>query len=91
MLCVVMTGVKLAALRSAARRAARTHRRAAGPACAVATWRRSLALAITYYVAAQVGYAFEFAGPVAAIVWLPVGRRASPSCTSAGSASGRAC
>ena len=32
-----------------------------------------LALAITYYVAAQVGFAFEFAGPVAAIVWLPVG------------------
>ncbi|HEX6742756.1 MAG TPA: MASE1 domain-containing protein [Solirubrobacteraceae bacterium] len=31
------------------------------------------ALAVTYYVAAQVGYAFEFAGPVAAIVWLPVG------------------
>jgi signal transduction histidine kinase len=31
------------------------------------------ALAITYYVAAQVGYALEFAGPVAAIVWLPVG------------------
>jgi signal transduction histidine kinase len=31
------------------------------------------ALALTYYVAAQVGYAFEFAGPVAAIVWLPVG------------------
>ena len=31
------------------------------------------ALAIAYYVAAQVGYEFEFAGPVAAIVWLPVG------------------
>ncbi len=31
------------------------------------------ALAFTYYVAAQVGFAFEFAGPVAAIVWLPVG------------------
>lgn len=26
-----------------------------------------------YYAAAQVGYAFKFAGPVAAIVWLPVG------------------
>ena len=26
-----------------------------------------------YYVAAHVGYAFEFAGPVAAVVWLPVG------------------
>jgi signal transduction histidine kinase len=32
-----------------------------------------LALAAAYYVAAQVGYAFEFAGPVGAIVWLPVG------------------
>src|SRR5689334_8308113 len=32
-----------------------------------------VALAATYYLAAQVGYAFEFAGPVAAIVWLPVG------------------
>jgi signal transduction histidine kinase len=32
-----------------------------------------VALVTTYYVAAQVGYAFEFAGPVAAIVWLPVG------------------
>jgi signal transduction histidine kinase len=30
-------------------------------------------LAITYYAAAQAGYQFEFAGPVAAIVWLPVG------------------
>jgi signal transduction histidine kinase len=26
-----------------------------------------------YYLAAHVGYAFEFAGPVAAVVWLPVG------------------
>jgi signal transduction histidine kinase len=32
-----------------------------------------LALAAVYYTAAQVGFAFEFAGPVAAIVWLPVG------------------
>jgi signal transduction histidine kinase len=32
-----------------------------------------LALATTYWVAAQIGFAFEFAGPVAAIVWLPVG------------------
>ena len=30
-------------------------------------------LAALYYGSAQVGYAFEFAGPVAAIVWLPVG------------------
>jgi signal transduction histidine kinase len=26
-----------------------------------------------YYVAAHLGFAFEFAGPVAAVVWLPVG------------------
>src|SRR3954463_14711384 len=31
------------------------------------------ALAITYYLAARLGYELEFAGPVAAIVWLPVG------------------
>ena len=31
------------------------------------------ALAGLYYGAAQVGYALDFAGPVAAIVWLPVG------------------
>ena len=30
-------------------------------------------LAAAYYGAAQLGYALEFAGPVAAIVWLPVG------------------
>jgi hypothetical protein len=29
-----------------------------------------LALAATYYAAAHIGFAFEFAGPVAAIVWL---------------------
>src|SRR3954454_16966978 len=32
-----------------------------------------MALGALYYGAARVGYAFEFAGPVAAIVWLPVG------------------
>ena len=32
-----------------------------------------VALAAAYYGAAQVGYALEFAGPVAAVVWLPVG------------------
>jgi signal transduction histidine kinase len=26
-----------------------------------------------YYVAAHIGYAFDFAGPVASIIWLPVG------------------
>jgi signal transduction histidine kinase len=31
------------------------------------------ALGALYYGAAHVGYAFDFAGPVAAIVWLPVG------------------
>jgi signal transduction histidine kinase len=31
------------------------------------------ALVIAYYAAAHLGYAFEFSGPVAAIVWLPVG------------------
>jgi len=33
----------------------------------------AMALAGLYYGAAQVGYALEFAGPVAAILWLPVG------------------
>ena len=32
-----------------------------------------LALALLYRGAAQIGYALQFAGPVAAIVWLPVG------------------
>jgi signal transduction histidine kinase len=31
------------------------------------------ALAVGYWGAAQLGYALDFAGPVAAIVWLPVG------------------
>ena len=30
-------------------------------------------LVLAYYAAAHVGYAFEFSGPVAALVWLPVG------------------
>jgi signal transduction histidine kinase len=30
-------------------------------------------LALLYYGAAKIGYALEFAGPVAAVVWLPVG------------------
>jgi signal transduction histidine kinase len=65
-----MSSVKLAA---SAFPGARTHtvRRWAG-------WRgRYLvqvgALALTYYLAAHVGYTLEFAGPVAAILWLPVG------------------
>jgi signal transduction histidine kinase len=32
-----------------------------------------LALAAGYYAAAKIGYQFEFAGPVAAIVWFPCG------------------
>jgi signal transduction histidine kinase len=72
MLCHVMAGVKHAAF-AALPGASRTH--------AVRQWVgfrgrylvHVLALAILYYVAAHVGYAFEFAGPVAAIVWLPVG------------------
>ena len=32
-----------------------------------------LALAVLYRGAAEIGYALQFAGPVAAIVWLPVG------------------
>src|SRR3954467_7053679 len=32
-----------------------------------------LALAGLYYAGAKVGYLLEFSGPVAAIVWLPVG------------------
>src|SRR3954447_16801577 len=32
-----------------------------------------LLLAVAYRAVAQVGYALQFAGPVAAIVWLPVG------------------
>src|SRR5215218_4566404 len=32
-----------------------------------------VALAAAYYAAAKVGYELEFAGPVAAIVWLPAG------------------
>jgi signal transduction histidine kinase len=32
-----------------------------------------VAVAVVYYAAAQVGYALDFAGPVAAILWLPVG------------------
>src|SRR2546423_879636 len=32
-----------------------------------------LGLAAVYYLAAKVGYALEFAGPVAAVIWLPAG------------------
>jgi signal transduction histidine kinase len=34
---------------------------------------RLVALVVTYYLAAQAGYKLDIAGPVAAIVWLPVG------------------
>src|SRR6188472_3255242 len=69
MLCVVMAGVKAAPL--------------VGPSRTLAPRRlfalrrnplvQMLALALVYYGVAHVGFAFEFAGPVAAIVWLPVG------------------
>ena len=32
-----------------------------------------VSLAVAYYGAAKIGYALEFSGPVAAVVWLPVG------------------
>ena len=38
-----------------------------------ATPRKVVLLVAAYYAAAHLGYAFRFAGPVAAIVWLPVG------------------
>jgi signal transduction histidine kinase len=69
MLCVVMGGMKVAALPGSSR--ARAVRLLAGFRGRYLV--EVLALATMYYVAAQVGYAFEFAGPVAAIVWLPVG------------------
>jgi signal transduction histidine kinase len=50
--------------------------RAAIPAASPSAARTAigvLALAIAYWAAAQLGYALDFAGPVAAIVWLPVG------------------
>jgi signal transduction histidine kinase len=69
MLCMAMAGVKTAALPGS-------------PRARVVRWPASvrprpligmLALAAVYYGAAHLGFAFEFAGPVAAIVWLPVG------------------
>src|SRR3954471_9464813 len=36
-------------------------------------WLSTLGLAAVYYAAAQVGYALEFAGPVASVIWLPAG------------------
>src|SRR2546423_2368132 len=36
-------------------------------------WLATLGLTAVYYAAAQVGYALEFAGPVASIIWLPAG------------------
>ena len=34
---------------------------------------RVLAVIALYYAAAHIGYAFQFSGPVASVVWLPVG------------------
>src|SRR5690242_19658748 len=45
----------------------------AAPRSAVRTTAGILALAVAYWGAAQLGYALDFAGPVAAVVWLPVG------------------
>jgi signal transduction histidine kinase len=49
--------------------------RLTGPSIGFHPWyfgRLALVVA-AYYAAAHLGYAFEFSGPVAAIVWLPVG------------------
>ena len=72
MLCRAMASVKPAAL-AALPGASRTQTVRHWAAFRGRYLAQVLALAITYYVAAQVGFAFEFAGPVAAIVWLPVG------------------
>jgi signal transduction histidine kinase len=69
MLRVVMTGVKLAALPGSWRTYVVRQRAGLRGRFLVEV----VALATVYYVAAHIGYAFEFAGPVAAIVWLPVG------------------
>jgi signal transduction histidine kinase len=36
-------------------------------------WLATLGLTAVYYAAAQIGYALEFAGPVASVIWLPAG------------------
>jgi signal transduction histidine kinase len=65
MLCVLMTAVKAATLPGS-------------PRAEVLRLRgryllQIVGLAASYYVAAHLGYELEFAGPVAAIMWLPVG------------------
>src|SRR5919197_3851977 len=65
MLCMVVTAVKAAALPGSPR--AEILRLRARYLLQI------VGLAAAYYVAAHVGYEFEFAGPVAAIMWLPVG------------------
>jgi len=67
-----MPGVKLAAL-TALPDASRRHAARGWTGFRGRYLAQVLALAIAYYVAAHVGFAFEFAGPVAAIVWLPAG------------------
>jgi signal transduction histidine kinase len=69
MLCGLMGDMKVAALPGSSR--ASVVRRLAGFRGRYLV--QIVALATAYYVAAQIGFAFEFAGPVAAIVWLPVG------------------
>src|SRR5690242_6295727 len=69
MLCVAMAGVKAAPLVGSSRTLAPRRLLALRRGQLV----QMLALALVYYAVAHIGYAFEFAGPVAAIVWLPVG------------------
>src|SRR5437879_5788125 len=57
-----------------ARRAVRRPLSAVAPAADLRGYLLGVsALAALYYGAAHLGYAFEFAGPVAAILWLPAG------------------
>jgi signal transduction histidine kinase len=69
MLCIAVASVKAASLVGSTRTLSPRRLLALRRSPLV----RMLALALVYYGVAHVGYAFEFAGPVAAIVWLPVG------------------
>ena len=55
------------------RRGARSARHVTTDASGSATRSAVVALAAAYYGAAQLVFALEVAGPVAAVVWLPVG------------------
>src|SRR3954470_185283 len=70
-----MPGIASAA-RARMSAAAVTPRPSALPMPAAGTlrlWLGVAALTITYWVAAKIGFALEFAGPVAAVIWLPAG------------------